>query len=53
MWKHWVLPGLLCLEPWVGQPGGVNESGAFADKPHALTLQPGESYPFVFEVELI
>lgn len=43
----------LCLEPWVGQPGGVKESGAFTDKPHALTLQPGESYPFVFEVELM
>lgn len=43
----------LCLEPWVGQPGGVHESGAFADKPHALTLQPGESYPFLFEVELL
>lgn len=43
----------LCLEPWVGQPGGVKESGAFADKPHALTLQPGESYPFIFEAELL
>ena len=43
----------LCLEPWVGQPGGVHESGAFADKPYALTLQPGESYPFLFEVELL
>lgn len=20
IWKHWVLPGLLCLEPWVGLP---------------------------------
>ena len=43
----------LCLEPWVGQPGGVAESGAFADKPFALTLQPGETYPFFFEAELI
>lgn len=54
IWSHTHIHGdYLCLEPWQGLPGTVEESGAFCDKPLAETLQPGESYRCHFEVELI
>ncbi len=43
----------VCLEPWHGLPGMVNESGVFAEKRYATVLVPGETYACGFEAELI
>ena len=43
----------LCLEPWHGLPGMVDESSVFAEKRYATVLAPGESYACHFEAELI
>ena len=43
----------VCLEPWHGMPGQVNESGRFEDKPFATLLQPGMSHQCGYDVELI
>lgn len=43
----------ICLEPWHGMPGQVNESGRFEDKPFVTLLQPGMSYQCGYDVELI
>ena len=34
----------LCVEPWQGCAALVDESGQFADKPHAVLLRPGEAW---------
>lgn len=34
----------LCLEPWIGLPDFAGCSGDFEDKPHCVTLAPGESH---------
>lgn len=43
----------LCLEPWHGLPGMVDESGVFAEKRYATELPPGETYTCRYDVELI
>ena len=43
----------VCLEPWHGMPGQVNESGNFEDKPFVTLLQPGWSHQCGYDVELI
>ena len=43
----------VCLEPWHGMPGHVNESGKFEDKPFVTLLQPGMSHQCGYDVELI
>ncbi|MDD6050521.1 MAG: aldose 1-epimerase family protein [Clostridiales bacterium] len=43
----------VCLEPWHGMPGQVNESGKFEDKPFVTLLQPGQSHQCGYDVELI
>lgn len=43
----------VCLEPWHGMPGQVNESGRFEDKPYVTLLAPGRSHQCGYDVELI
>lgn len=43
----------ICLEPWHGLPGTVDESGVFAEKRYTTVLQPSERYTCRFEAELI
>lgn len=44
MIAFWTKPGapFLCMEPWQGCAAYESESGRFQDKPHVLTLAPGE-----------
>lgn len=44
MVAFWTKPGapFLCMEPWHGCAAYDSESGRFQDKPHVLTLAPGE-----------
>lgn len=53
----WSMPNknadYVCLEPWHGTPGIVNESGKFEEKPYATLLQPGMSHQCGYDVELI
>lgn len=52
MVAFWTKPGgpFLCMEPWHGCAAFAGESGRFQDKPHVLTLAPGQqrelSYTF-------
>ena len=41
----------LCLEPWYGCAAWDDESGRFQDKPHCITLQPGEKRVLSFTVK--
>ena len=43
----------VCLEPWHGMPGQVDESGRFEDKPFVTLLQPGRSHQCGYDAELI
>lgn len=43
----------LCLEPWHGCAAWDDESGEFADKPHCVTLQPGERKALTYTVTII
>lgn len=43
----------VCLEPWHGLPGQVNESGRFEDKPFVTLLQPWQSHQCGYEVQLL
>ena len=43
----------LCLEPWYGCTAWDNESGAFTDKPHCITLLPGERKALTYTVHLV
>lgn len=43
----------VCLEPWQGCAAYVHESGAFEDKPHAATLEPGESKTLKYVVTIL
>ena len=45
--------GFICLEPWHGLPGDINESGRFEDKAFVTLLQPGMSYKCGYDVQLI
>ncbi len=53
----WSMPGkradYVCLEPWHGMPGMVEESGNFEDKPFVTLLKPGCSHQCGYDVELI
>lgn len=40
----------ICLEPWCGCAAREDESGKFEDKPHCVTLAPGESTEFNYTV---
>ena len=44
MIAFWTKPGapFLCMEPWQGCAAYTGETGRFQDKPHVLTLAPGE-----------
>lgn len=42
----------ICLEPWHGCAAYENESGEFADKPHAVRLAPGEEKTLEYTVTL-
>lgn len=43
----------LCIEPWLGLPAATDESGVLAEKPYAVTLQPGRCYKTWFTTTLI
>lgn len=46
MLAFWTKPGAaapyICIEPWHGCAALDDESGEFSDKPHCITLDPGE-----------
>lgn len=43
----------ICLEPWHGCAAWDNESGEFADKPHCVTLRPGDSKALTYTVRTV
>lgn len=43
----------ICLEPWHGCAALEGESGKFEDKPHCITLAPGESAGFHYTVTVL
>lgn len=43
----------VCLEPWHGMPGQVEESGRFEDKPFVTLLAPHHSWQGGYSVSLI
>ena len=43
----------VCLEPWHGIPGRVQDSDNFEDKPYVTLLDPGRVYTTWFTVTLI
>ena len=43
----------VCLEPWHGMPGRVQDSDNFEDKPYVTLLDPGRVYTTWFTVTLI
>ena len=43
----------LCIEPWHGCGAYVNETGEFKDKPHVITLAPGEERTLTYSAELL
>ena len=53
----WSMPNkhsnYVCIEPWHGLPGTLEETGSFEDKAYATLLQPGMSYQCSYDVELI
>ena len=53
----WSMPNknadYVCLEPWHGTPGLVDESGRFDEKPYVTLLKPGMSHQCGYEVDLI
>ncbi len=53
----WSPPGknapFICLEPWQGWGAAPGEMEEFAEKPWALTLQPGESRCIGYEMSII
>lgn len=55
MVAFWTKPGapFLCLEPWHGCAAFEDESGAFTDKPHCITLAPGQTKTLVYRVTLL
>ena len=54
MVAFWTKPGapFLCMEPWQGCAALENESGRFRDKPHVLTLAPGEKKELAYAFTL-
>ncbi len=43
----------ICLEPWHGCAAVDNESGEFRDKPHCMTLLPGEVKELSYRVSIL
>ena len=43
LWHKYASP-YICLEPWNGLPGGLDETPDFKDKKYAKTIAPGESF---------
>ncbi len=54
MVAFWTRPGapFLCLEPWQGCAALEDETGRFKDKPHVITLSPGEGRDLTYTVTL-
>ena len=56
MIAFWTMGGVnapyVCLEPWHGCAAYEEESGEFADKPHAVRLAPGGEKKLKYTVEL-
>lgn len=54
MVAFWTMPGktapYICIEPWQGCAAFDNESGKFEDKPHCVTLAPGEARTLAYTV---
>jgi len=55
MVAFWTKPGgpFLCMEPWHGCAALDNESGRFQDKPHVITLAPGEKKELSYSFTLL
>ena len=55
MVAFWTKPGgpFLCMEPWHGCAAYENETGRFQDKPHVLTLAPGEEKTLAYSFTLL
>ena len=57
MIAFWTMAGAdapyLCLEPWHGCAALEGESGKLEDKPHCVTLEPGESAGFAYTVTVV
>lgn len=55
MAAFWTKPGgpFLCMEPWHGCAAYTGESGRFQDKPHVITLAPGESKELTYIFTLL
>ena len=53
----WTKPGAqadyLCLEPWHGMPGRVQDSDNFEDKPYVTLLAPGNVFSAWFTATLL
>lgn len=53
----WTMPNkhapYVCLEPWHGLPGFVDETGNFEDKPFVTLLEPGKSWQASFTTAMI
>ena len=43
----------ICLEPWHGCAAAVGERGQFSDKPHVITLAPGEEKSLRYTVSIL
>lgn len=55
MVAFWTKPGapFLCMEPWHGCAAYEGESGRFRDKPHVMTLAPGETRELAYSFTLL
>ncbi|MDE6456091.1 MAG: aldose 1-epimerase family protein [Dysosmobacter sp.] len=55
MAAFWTKPGapFLCMEPWHGCAAFADESGRFQDKPHVITLAPGERKELAYAFTLL
>lgn len=55
MVAFWTKPDgpFLCMEPWQGCAALDNESGRLQDKPHAVTLAPGEKKELTYRFTLL
>lgn len=55
MAAFWTKPGgpFLCMEPWHGCAALEGESGDFRDKPHVMTLAPGEKKELAYSFTIL
>ena len=55
MVAFWTKPGgpFLCMEPWHGCAAYTGESGRLQDKPHVITLAPGEQTSLAYAFTLL